>query len=161
MAYWLFKTEPDTFSIDTLRTQNIACWEGVRNYQARNMLRDDVKLGDLVLIYHSSCKNIGVAGVGKVVREAYPDHYQFDPHSEYFDPKSDPDKPRWLMVDIEFVRKTARVIPLSVMKAMPELANMPLVKRGNRLSVMPVSDAEWQAIMAKEHLSSRSESRQS
>ncbi|KGY11018.1 hypothetical protein NM22_17825 [Vibrio tubiashii] len=150
MAYWLFKTEPDTFSIDTLRTQKRSCWEGVRNYQARNMMRDQVKLGDLVLIYHSSCKKVGVAGIAKVVKESYPDHFSFDPQSDYYDPKSTPDNPRWFMVDIEFVRKTERLIPLSVMKAMPELENMPLVKRGNRLSIMPVTEQEWVAILAKE-----------
>ncbi|EKO3984132.1 EVE domain-containing protein [Vibrio fluvialis] len=152
MAYWLFKTEPDTFSIDTLRTQKVSCWEGVRNYQARNMLRDAIKVGDEVLIYHSSCNQVGVAGIARVVREAYPDHFAFDPSSDYFDPKSSPDNPRWVMVDIEFVRKTQRVIPLSVLKAMPELSELALVKRGNRLSVMPVSDAEWQAILSKETL---------
>ncbi|MEF1288689.1 EVE domain-containing protein [Vibrio sp. M260118] len=150
MAYWLFKTEPDTFSIDTLRTQKSSCWEGVRNYQARNMMRDQVKLGDLVLIYHSSCKKVGVTGIAKVVKESYPDHFSFDPQSDYYDPKSTPDNPRWFMVDIEFVRKTERLIPLSVMKAMPELENMPLVKRGNRLSIMPVTEQEWDAILGKE-----------
>ncbi|MBY7765912.1 EVE domain-containing protein [Vibrio fluvialis] len=152
MAYWLFKTEPDTFSIDTLRTQKVSCWEGVRNYQARNMLRDAIKVGDEVLIYHSSCKQLGVAGIARVVREAYPDHFAFDPSSDCFDPKSSSDNPRWVMVDIEFVRKTQRVIPLSVLKAMPELSELALVKRGNRLSVMPVSEAEWQAILSKETL---------
>ncbi|EKO3979506.1 EVE domain-containing protein [Vibrio fluvialis] len=152
MAYWLFKTEPDTFSIDTLRTQKVSCWEGVRNYQARNMLRDAIKVGDEVLIYHSSCKQLGVAGIARVVREAYPDHFAFDPSSDFFDPKSSSDNPRWVMVDIEFVRKTQRVIPLSVLKAMPELSELALVKRGNRLSVMPVSEAEWQAILSKETL---------
>ncbi|AMF95788.1 MULTISPECIES: EVE domain-containing protein [Vibrio] len=152
MAYWLFKTEPDTFSIDTLRTQKVSCWEGVRNYQARNMLRDAIKVGDEVLIYHSSCKQVGVAGIARVVREAYPDHFAFDLSSDCFDPKSSPDNPRWVMVDIEFVRKTQRVIPLSVLKAMPELSELALVKRGNRLSVMPVSEAEWQAILSKETL---------
>ncbi|GAB2641176.1 EVE domain-containing protein [Vibrio panuliri] len=155
MAYWLFKTEPDTFSIDTLRTQKVACWEGVRNYQARNMLRDEVKEGDWVLIYHSSCKNIGVAGIAKVVKAAYPDHFAFDIESDYYDAKSSVENPRWFMVDIEFVRKTERVIPLSVLKAMPELENFALVKRGNRLSVMPVSEEEWQAILTKEHLPAR------
>ncbi|MFV0575791.1 MAG: EVE domain-containing protein [Vibrio sp.] len=150
MAYWLFKTEPDTFSIDTLRVQNTSCWEGVRNYQARNILRDEVKVGDQVLIYHSSCKNIGIAGIAKVVKAAYPDHFQFDPESPYFDIKSDPSNPRWVMVDIEFVRKLDRIISLAEMKAMPELSNMPLVKRGNRLSVMPVSEDEWQAILHQE-----------
>lgn len=152
MAYWLFKTEPDTFSIDTLRTQKVSCWEGVRNYQARNMLRDAIKVGDEVLIYHSSCNQVGVAGIARVVREAYPDHFAFDLSSDCFDPKSSPDNPRWVMVDIEFVRKTQRVIPLSVLKAMPELSELALVKRGNRLSVMPVSEAEWQAILSKETL---------
>lgn len=155
MAYWLFKTEPDTFSIDTLRTQKVSCWEGVRNYQARNMMRDQIKMGDLVLIYHSSCKKVGVAGIAKVVREAYSDHFSFDPESDYYDPKSTPDSPRWVMVDIEFVRKTERLIPLSVMKAMPELENMPLVKKGNRLSIMPVSEQEWSAILDKEKLPSQ------
>ncbi|MGP8308953.1 EVE domain-containing protein [Vibrio sp. YIC-376] len=159
MAYWLFKTEPDTFSIDTLRTQKVSCWEGVRNYQARNMMRDQVKLGDSVMIYHSSCKNVGVAGIAKVVREAYPDHFQFDPESDCYDPKSDPANPRWVMVDIEFVRKTERVIPLSVLKAMPELENMPLVKRGNRLSIMPVTEEEWEAILGREKLPSQRSTR--
>lgn len=152
MAYWLFKTEPDTFSIDTLRIQQVSCWEGVRNYQARNMLRDDIRIGDLVLIYHSSCKNVGVAGIAKVVREAYPDHFAFDPESDYFDAKSSPENPRWVMVDVEFVGKTKRVIPLGVLKAMPELSELALVKKGNRLSIMPVSEQEWQAILSKEEL---------
>ena len=155
MAYWLFKTEPDNFSIHTLRVQKTSCWEGVRNYQARNMMRDEVKLGDLVMIYHSSCKKVGVAGIAKVTREAYPDHFQFDPESDYYDPKSSPDNPRWIMVDVEFVRVTERLIPLATLKAMPELSDMPLVKRGNRLSVMPVTEQEWQAILSKEVLGSR------
>lgn len=100
MAYWLFKTEPDTFSIDTLRTQKVSPWEGVRNYQARNWLRDAVKEGDKVLIYHSSCQNIGVAGIAQVVREAYVDHFAFDANSAYFDPKSSPESPRWLMLSL-------------------------------------------------------------
>lgn len=150
MAYWLFKTEPDTFSIDTLRLQKVACWEGVRNYQARNMLRDEIKLGDEVLIYHSSCKKIGVAGIARVVKEAYPDHFQFDPDSPYFDIKADPSNPRWMMVDIEFVRKFERIVTLAELKAIPDLENMPLVKRGNRLSVMPMSEDEWQTILHQE-----------
>ncbi|EGU51488.1 hypothetical protein VINI7043_26128 [Vibrio nigripulchritudo ATCC 27043] len=150
MSYWLFKTEPDEFSIDTLRVKNVSCWEGVRNYQARNMMRDEVKLGDLVFIYHSSCKHIGVAGIAKVVKEAYPDHFQFDPESDYFDPKSDPDNPRWVMVDIEFVRKLDRLIPLAKLKSLPDLSELPLVKRGNRLSIMPVSELEWQTILDQE-----------
>lgn len=154
MAYWLFKTEPDTFSIDTLRTQKVSPWEGVRNYQARNWLRDAVKEGDKVLIYHSSCQNIGVAGIAQVVREAYVDHFAFDPTSEYFDPKSNPESPRWLMVDVAFVRKTQRVIPLSELKQVRELAALPLVKKGNRLSIMPLSESEWQAIINQERVKS-------
>jgi predicted RNA-binding protein with PUA-like domain len=149
MAYWLFKTEPDEFSIDTLRVKGTACWEGVRNYQARNMIRDEMKVGDSVLIYHSSCKQIGVAGLATITKEAYVDHFQFDIESEYYDAKSDPDNPRWLMVDIEFGEKFKRVLPLSVLKTMPELMEMPLVKRGNRLSVMPVTESEWQAILSR------------
>lgn len=146
MAYWLFKTEPDTFSIDTLKQQKVSCWEGVRNYQARNMMRDDIKLGDQVLIYHSSCKDVGMVGIAEVVREAYPDHFQFDPEGPYFDPKSDPDNPRWVMVDIEY-RRHLRLVSLKRIKANPLLAEMPLVKRGNRLSIMPVTEAQWQEIL--------------
>ncbi|WP_428773597.1 EVE domain-containing protein [Vibrio sp.] len=150
MAYWLFKTEPDTFSIDTLKRQGISCWEGVRNYQARNMLRDQIQLGDQVLIYHSSCQKIGVAGIATVVKAAYPDHFAFDAESEYFDPKSDPDNPRWYMVDIEYQRHSRRLIPLAELKTNPALNELALVKRGNRLSVMPVSEQQWQAILAME-----------
>ena len=146
MAYWLFKTEPDTFSIDTLKQQKVSCWEGVRNYQARNMMRDDIKLGDQVMIYHSSCKDVGVVGIAEVVREAYPDHFQFDPEGPYFDPKSDPDNPRWIMVDIEY-RRHLRLVSLKRMKANPALVEMPLVKRGNRLSIMPVTEGQWQEIL--------------
>lgn len=150
MAYWLFKTEPDSFSIDSLRTQKVSPWEGVRNYQARNWLRDQVKQGDKVLIYHSSCKNIGVAGIAEVVREAYVDHFAFDPASDYFDPKSNPEAPRWVMVDVAFVRKTKRLIALSELKLLPELVDLPLIKKGNRLSIMPLSEREWQAILTRE-----------
>lgn len=146
MAYWLFKTEPDTFSIRTLATQQRSCWEGVRNYQARNMLRDDIAEGDEVLIYHSSCKEIGVAGIAKVIKAGYPDHFAFDETSEYFDAKSTPENPRWFMVDIEYVKTFPHILSLDKMKAMPALSELPLVKRGNRLSVMPVTLEQWQAI---------------
>ncbi len=149
MAYWLFKTEPDEFSINTLQTKGVSCWEGVRNYQARNMIRDQIQAGDRVFIYHSSCNNIGIAGVAKVIKGAYPDHFQFDPTSDYYDPKSDSHQPKWFMVDIEFERKFDRILPLSALKSMPELSELALVKRGNRLSVMPVSELEWQAIMMR------------
>ncbi|MEC6797578.1 EVE domain-containing protein [Photobacterium sp. S4TG1] len=146
MAYWLFKTEPDTFSIDTLKQQKVSPWEGVRNYQARNMLRDEIKCGDLVLIYHSSCKDIGVVGIAKVVKEAYVDHFQFESTSAYFDSKATCEKPPWVMVDIEY-QQHLRLVSLARMKKAPELAEMPLVKRGNRLSVMPVTSAQWQQIL--------------
>lgn len=147
MAYWLMKTEPDTFSIDTLKQQKVSCWEGVRNYQARNMMRDGMKLGDQVFIYHSSCKDVGVVGIAEVVKEAYPDHFQFDPESDYFDPKSSPENPRWIMVDIEY-RQHLPQVSLARIKANPALVDMPLVKKGSRLSIMPVTDEQWQDILA-------------
>ncbi|MBY6186222.1 EVE domain-containing protein [Marinobacter hydrocarbonoclasticus] len=146
MAYWLFKTEPDTFSIDTLKTLGTSCWEGVRNYQARNLMRDEVKGGDKVFIYHSSCKHVGVAGVATVSREAYTDHFQFDPESPYYDPKSDPANPRWIMVDVDYERHLP-LVSLAAIKANPELTEMVLVKR-SRLSIQPVSESEWHTILA-------------
>ncbi|MBY6017493.1 EVE domain-containing protein [Halomonas denitrificans] len=146
MAYWLFKTEPDTFSIDTLKAQGTSCWEGVRNYQARNLMRDEVKLGDEVFIYHSSCKHVGVAGIATVTREAYPDHHQFNPESPYFDPKSDPNNPRWIMVDVAY-QQHLPLVSLKAIKANPALAEMVLVNR-SRLSIQPVTEAEWHNILA-------------
>ncbi|HIF9122759.1 TPA: EVE domain-containing protein [Photobacterium damselae] len=146
MAKWLFKTEPDTFSIDTLKQQKVSCWEGVRNYQARNMMRDEIKLGDEVFIYHSSCKDVGVVGIATVVKEAYLDHFQFDSSSPYFDPKSDPENPRWIMVDIAYQRHL-RLVSLKRLKANPALTDMALVKKGSRLSIMPVTDAQWDEIL--------------
>ena len=148
MAYWLFKTEPDAFSIDDLasRPNQTEPWDGVRNYQARNFLRDDIALGDLVYIYHSSCKNVGIAGVAEVVKAGYPDTTQFDPESKYFDPKSDPATPRWFRVDVKFVEKFEKVLALSDIKQMQEINELPLVKKGGRLSVMPVTEQEWQQL---------------
>ena len=150
MAYWLFKTEPDAFSIDDLasRPNQTEPWDGVRNYQARNFLRDDIALGDLVYIYHSSCKNVGIAGVAEVVKAGYPDTTQFDPESKYFDPKSDPVTPRWFRVDVKFVEKFEKVLSLSDIKQMQEITELPLVKKGGRLSVMPVTEQEWQQLYA-------------
>lgn len=149
MNYWLMKSEPDVFGIDDL----IQCpdqtepWNGIRNYQARNFLRDEVKRGDLVFFYHSSTKIPGVAGIMEVVSSAYPDALAFDPNSPYFDPKSTPDNPRWYCVDVKFVEKFHHVIPLTSLKARTELQNFALVKKGSRLSVMPVSAQEWQFIL--------------
>ena len=151
MAYWLMKSEPDTFSIDDLyrRPKRTEHWDGVRNYQARNFMRA-MKKGDLAFFYHSSCEVPGVVGVVKVVREAYPDFTAFDPDDPHYDPKSDPENPRWMMVDVQYVRKTKRVISLEELKANPKLKDMALVRRGNRLSVMPVAESEWQAILEME-----------
>jgi predicted RNA-binding protein with PUA-like domain len=152
MNYWLMKSEPDAFSIDDLvnMPDQTEHWDGVRNYQARNLMRDRMKVGDQAFFYHSNCKVPGIVGLMEIVRAGYPDHTAFDPQSKYFDPKSDPDKPRWMMVDIKYIRHTKRVIPLTELKEQPALANMALVRKGNRLSVMPVSEAEWRHILSME-----------
>ena len=148
MAKWLVKTEPDECGIDDFvsAAPKTLPWDGVRNYQARNFLAD-MKTGDEVLIYHSSCKHIGVAGVVTVAREAYPDPAQFDSTSPYHDAKSTQHKPRWYAVDMLYQRKLERLISLEKLKGMGGLEDLALVKRGNRLSVMPVSDAHWQIIL--------------
>lgn len=150
MTYWLFKTEPEECSIDDFaRAPDTAIvWEGVRNYQARNFLRDQVKAGDLVFIYHSSCKHIGIAGIAVVTAEAYPDPSQFDNSSPYFDAKTTEKKPRWIAVELKFKQKLPQLITLDTLKNVPALAELPLVQKGSRLSVMPVTPAQWQAIMA-------------
>lgn len=146
MNYWLFKSEPDEFGIDDLAACQRERWDGIRNYQARNLLRDQVAVGDQVLIYHSSCKHVGVAGVAEVAAAAYPDPLQFDPASKYFDPKSSSGSPRWVSVDITFVQKFPDVLPLKTIKNMPQLEDMVLVKQG-RLSIQPVQANEWQVIV--------------
>ncbi len=150
MNYWLMKSEPDAFSLDDLEAVESEPWDGVRNYQARNMMRDQMKVGDRIFFYHSNCKVPGIVGIAEVVREGYPDHTAFDPEAGYFDPKSDPDKPRWYMVDVRFVRRLKRTISLQELKEHPELAAMPLVRKGNRLSVMPVAEADWHFILGLE-----------
>jgi predicted RNA-binding protein with PUA-like domain len=151
MAQWLMKSEPDVFSIDDLarRPRRTSHWDGVRNYQARNYLRA-MKKGDEVFFYHSSCDEPGIAGIAKVVKEAYPDHTAFDPDDPHYDPASRRDEPRWYMVDVQFVRKLPRTITLERLKANPKLADFPPVRRGNRLSVLPVTAAQWRAILAME-----------
>ncbi|GAB4516818.1 MAG: hypothetical protein Tsb0020_35420 [Haliangiales bacterium] len=146
--YWLMKSEPDVYGIDDLRTEGSCFWEGVRNYQARNMMRDELRPGDGVLFYHSNAKPPGVAGVAKVVREGYPDHTAFDPNEKYFDPKSDPDNPRWFMVDIEFVEAFPAVVPLAVLQETAGLEEMMVTRRGMRLSIQPVTAAEWEIVCA-------------
>lgn len=149
MNYWLMKSEPDCFSIDDLinSPNQTTHWDGVRNYQARNMMRDDMKIGDQVLFYHSNAKPPAIVGIAEVTSEAYPDHTQFDPESEHPDPKSDPDHPRWFMVDIQFRKKFDKPISLAELKQYPQLDNMRLLQKGNRLSVMPVAPSEWKFIL--------------
>ena len=148
MVFWLFKTEPDAFSIDDLaaRPQLTEPWDGVRNYQARNFLRDKVQLGDKVFIYHSSCKQVGIAGVAEVVKAGYPDTEQFNPESKYYDPKASIDAPRWYRVGVKFVEKFNTVLPLKIIKSLPEVTEVGLVKKGHRLSIMPVEENEWHAL---------------
>jgi predicted RNA-binding protein with PUA-like domain len=148
MAYWLMKSEPSECSIDELVREGRVPWTGVRNYQARNFMRDDMRVGDGVLFYHSSCPEPGVAGLAEVACAAYPDATQFDPASKYFDPKSTRDQPRWLHVDVKLVRKTA-LLSLADMRTMSPLQDMRLLQRGNRLSITPVSAPEWRAVMKR------------
>ena len=157
MNYWLMKSEPSVFSIDDLKAMpdRTEHWDGVRNYQARNMMRDQMKVGDRAFFYHSNCKVPGIVGLMEVVREGYPDHTAFDSDSTHFDAKSDPDKPRWFMVDIKYLRHTKRVIPLAELKAQAALENMPLVRKGNRLSIMPVSETEWHYVLSLENRPNR------
>ena len=152
MRMWLMKSEPSEFSIDDLKAsaKQTNMWDGVRNYQARNMIRDDIKKGDRVFFYHSNCDEPGVVGIMEVVKEAYPDPTAFDPDDKHFDPKSDPDAPRWFVVDLKFKRKLKRTISLAELKRHPELEEMRLLKRGNRLSVMPITPAEWDFILSLE-----------
>lgn len=150
MAYWLMKTEPDVFGIDDLmnRPKQTEPWDGIRNYQARNFMRDDMQAGDEVFFYHSNATPPGIVGIARIASEAYPDPTQFDPDSSYYDPKSDPDNPRWLLVDVQFVRKFDRILSLQELKDSAEkLPDFRLLARGNRLSIMPVEPRHWQAVL--------------
>jgi predicted RNA-binding protein with PUA-like domain len=149
MRYWLFKSEPETFSIDDLRARKNSTehWDGVRNYQARNMLRDDVKVGDEILFYHSNCTPPGIVGIATVVRNGYPDFTAFDPHSDHYDPKSSQEKPQWFMVDVKFKRKFSQMLTLDELKQNPALKDMLILRRGNRLSITPVTSKEWKTIL--------------
>ena len=154
MNHWLMKTEPSVFGIDDLakKPKKTAMWDGVRNYQARNMLRDDFKKGDLAFLYHSSTEVMGIAGIMQVVRTAYPDPTQFDRKNDHFDPGSDPKDPRWLVVDVQLKRRFKRVITLDELRAHAddELDGMLLLKRGNRLSITPVTDTHWEFVLSLE-----------
>ena len=146
--YWLMKSEPDECSIDDALAAPDAtvAWTGVRNYQARNFMRDEMQVGDGVLFYHSSCLEPGIAGIARVASSTRPDPTQFDPQSPYYDPKSSPDQPRWLLLDVQALRKT-RLVPLSRLRSVPALADMRILQRGNRLSITPVDAAEWEAVL--------------
>jgi predicted RNA-binding protein with PUA-like domain len=148
MRYWLMKSEPSDVSIDDLASmpdQTVA-WYGVRNYQARNFMRDQMRVGDGVFFYHSSCEEPGIAGIAEVSKPAYPDATQFDPENKYFDPKATPENPRWFNVDVRLVRKT-RLVGIRELRGCPELANMRILQKGNRLSITPIDPAEWDFIM--------------
>lgn len=149
MNYWLFKTEPIEFSIDDLakKPAKTEHWDGVRNYQARNFMRDEMKVGDKAFFYHSNCEEPGIVGIVTVASKAYPDHTAFDKKDKHFDPKSDPEKPRWMMVDVKMARKLKRTISLKELKERSALTGMRLVQRGNRLSVMPVEKKHWDVIL--------------
>lgn len=144
------KSEPSEFGIADLKRDCVAAWDGVRSYQARNMLRDDMKKGDLAFFYHSNCSQIGIVGIMTIARAGYPDPTAFDPDSKYHDAKSDPAKPRWFMVDVRYAREFKRTISLDELKRHPKLNEMPLVRKGNRLSIMPVTKQQWDLIIALE-----------
>lgn len=141
--YWLMKSEPGAYSIDDLERLGVDHWDGVRNFQARNIMRDEMKVGDGVLFYHSNAKPPGVAGLAEIAKRAYPDHTAFDKKSKYYDSKSDPEDPRWLMVDVRFKEKFADVVSLETLKETPGLEDMMVTKRGMRLSIQPVTKEEF------------------
>ena len=150
MKYWLMKSEPDVYSIDDLAEQpeQTDYWDGIRNYQVRNFFRDEMSVGDLAFFYHSRCKVPGIVGTMHIVSEAYPDHTAFDATEKYYDSKSDPDNPRWLMVDVKLERKFAHIVSLSDLRTQPALSGMRVLQRGNRLSVTPVAREEWEYIFS-------------
>lgn len=154
MSYWLMKSEPNVFGIDHLaaRPNHTEPWDGVRNYQARNMMRNEMRPGDQVFFYHSNCTEPGIVGLMEIASMAYPDPTAFDPRSQYFDPRSDRERPRWFLVDVRYVRHLARTITLAELKAYADgpLAGWPLLRRGNRLSILPVTPRQWDFVLSLE-----------
>ena len=150
MKYWLMKSEPDTFSIDDLKRKGSEPWDGVRNYQARNFMRDGMKVGDKIFFYHSKTDIPGIVAIATVASPAYPDESQFNKKSKYYDEKATREEPRWVLIDVKFERKLARTISLEELKNRDELVDMPLVRKGNRLSVMPVAKSDWDFILTLE-----------
>ena len=151
MNYWLVKSEPDVFSIHDLQRVDVEGWNGVRNYQARNMLRDQMRIGDQILFYHSSCTEPGIVGLAEVASSSYPDMTALEPDSPYYDAKSTLENPRWYQVDVKFIRRFARTITLNQLRNQPALTELLLLRKGNRLSVMPVSPTHWHSILALEN----------
>jgi predicted RNA-binding protein with PUA-like domain len=149
MNYWLMKSEPDTFGIDHLiaRPQQTEPWDGVRNYQARNMMRDGMQVGDKAFFYHSNCAEPGIVGIVQIVKAGYPDSTALDPESKYYDPKASKDNPRWFRVDVKFEKKFDRTVTLSALKQQPQLDGMAVLARGSRLSITPVTPAQWHFIL--------------
>lgn len=150
MAYWLMKSEPDDYSIDDLKRDRREPWDGIRNYQARNFMRDDMKVGDEVFFYQSNCKEPGIVGLMTIASEAYPDPTQFDKKDKHYDAKSPQDNPRWLLVDVKYKRKLKRNITLSELREQKTLEDMILLRKGNRLSIMPVSKYHWNKVLSLE-----------
>ena len=150
MKYWLLKSEPDVFSLENLKNcpNQTEHWDGIRNYQARNLMRDEIQVGDRAFFYHSRQAEPAIVGTAKVVREAYPDHTSWDPTSKYFDEKSSPENPRWLMVDVQFESEFSQPVTLKELRSIPELNEMFLLRKGMRLSVQPVTEVEFQLILA-------------
>jgi predicted RNA-binding protein with PUA-like domain len=151
MHYWLMKSEPTCFSIDTLQSlpQQTTAWDGVRNYQARNMMKDQMQKGDLAFFYHSNCQTPGIVGIMQVSSQnAYPDPTQFDAHHDHYDPKAQPNKPIWWLVDVTFQCKFASVISLQALKNQPQLSDLLILRRGNRLSITPITETQWQTILS-------------
>ena len=151
MRYWLMKSEPDVYGFDDLKKEKTDHWDGIRNFQARNFMRDQMQKGDLAFFYHSNCEQPGIAGIMKINRTAYPDFTAFDPKQKYYDPKSDPANPRWYMVDVRYVRKLKRFVTLHELKLHTALKDMRLLKRGNRLSILPIEKKEWDYILKLEN----------
>lgn len=144
--YWLLKSEPNAYSIDDLKSDRVTHWDGVRNYQARNFMRDQMKVGDLCFFYHSNTDPVGIVGVCEVVKESYPDFTAFDPEDPHYDPKSDPDNPRWMMVDVKFKKKFSETLTLKALREATEISEMMILRKGNRLSITPVTPGEWNFI---------------
>ena len=147
MKYWLMKNEPEDYSIDDLKKDKIEPWDGIRNYQVRNMIRDDMQKNDLAFFYHSNCEVPGIYGIMKIHKDCYPDYTAFDKKKKYYDPKSSKDNPRWFMVDVKYVRKLKKAVTLKDLKSHSQLSKMKVVQRGNRLSITEVSPKDWNFIL--------------